>query len=313
MPVVHSLEKTMETRITEFYGNSSIYRPNKFLVGFYGEYVDQAVNKLGLDSRTERNPNNQFNGNIKQEKGTDINNQALNLWKSRHYSQSDSQVELKWACSDVNIPSVQTRVESQLMIDSIKSIEYPLVMGHTGIQQVTIEITENRNLMFYQFFNALMNRFFTPQILKPRSSIHKLGMYIAVLQEDFVIPQGIQENDVQRTKDLDAVVSQVFEFNSIVIKGIPELNFNNNIKGPLKYSIKFDVPNAFQGSFKTSKTSFKGLRNNTSDTGFITGADANGMDKKGQSYLRSNFEVKNDVGSRMTPTNGVYEKTLKPE
>lgn len=58
MPVVHSLEKTMENRITEFYGKSSIYRPNKFLVGFYGEYVNQAIKKLETDVRTERNPNN---------------------------------------------------------------------------------------------------------------------------------------------------------------------------------------------------------------------------------------------------------------
>ena len=36
-------------------------------------------------------------------------------------------------------------------------------------------------LMFYQFFNALMNQIFNPLILKARSSIHKLGMYIIVL------------------------------------------------------------------------------------------------------------------------------------
>lgn len=311
MPVVHSLEKTMEERITDFYGHSSIYRPNKFLVGFYGEYVDQAIKKLESDSKTMRNPDNRYNGRIKEftehnkkDLGTDVYNQALELWKTRHYFESDSQVELKWTCSNVQLPSVQPTVESQLLVDSIKSIQYPLVMGHGGLQQVSIEIIEDRNLMMYQFFNALMNRFFTPQILKPRSSLRKLGMYVAVLQEDLVYPVGVKEgrSRTESDKDINAVVSHIFEYNSIVIKGIPELQFNNNIKEPLKYTIKFDVPNAFQGSFKTS---FKGLRDNTSDTAF----DVNYMKTDGISYNRDNFEVTKPF----TRANGVYEKTLKAE
>lgn len=313
MPVVHSLEKTMESRIEEFYNKSTIFRGNKFLVGFYGEYVDQAIKKLQSDAEYERSSSNNYNGNIKSPIGTNtvtdtIHKTAFEKWTSNHYFKSDSQVELKWGCSDAKIPTVQPNVESELYLDSIKSIKYPMILDAGGLQQVTLEITEDRNLMFYQFFNALMNRFFTPQILKPRSSIQKLGMYIAVLQEDFVIPQGITERGVQRDKDLDAVISQIFEFNSIVPKGIPELSFNNDIKEPLKYSIKFDVPNAFQGSFKTN---FKGLRNNTSDNQFIAGFDENAMDKKGQRYIKSNFEISNK--SLMTNANGVYEQSLKAE
>jgi hypothetical protein len=308
MPVVHSLEKTMENRVTEFYGKSSIYRPNKFLVGFYGEYVDQAIKKLESDTRTERNPNNQYNGTSKLQLGTDIHTSALNQWKTNHYFKEDSQVELKWGCSEAIIPSIQPTTESGLCIDSIKNIKYPMIRDAGGLQSVEIEITEDRHLMFYQFFNALINRFFTPQILKARSSVQKLGMYIAVLQEDFVIPQGVQENGIQRDQDLDAIVSQIFEFNSIVPKGIPNLTFNNDIKTPLKYSIRFDAPNAFQGSFKTS---FKGLRNNTSDTQFMTGFDSNSLDATGQEYIKSNFEV--STNSLMTTQNGVYEKTLKAE
>lgn len=299
----------MVDRINDFYAYSSIYRPNKFLVGFYGEYVYQAIKKMESDSKTMRSANNRYNGkvkefteNYKQDLGTDIYNQALTRWKENHYFESDMQVELKWTCSNVTLPGIHSKIESKMMVDSIKSIEYPLVTGYGGVQQVSLEIIEDRNLMMYQFFNALMNRFFTPQILKPRSSMHKLGMYVAVLQEDLVIPQGVQENGTSRHRDINAVVSHIFEYNSIVIKGIPNLKFSNDSKNILKYEIQFDVPNAFQGSFKTS---LKGLRDNTSDTAF----DANYMQKDGLDYNRNQFEITEPL----TISNGVYEKTLNAE
>lgn len=328
MPVVHSLNKTMKERIDEFYGNASVYRPNKFLVGLYGEYVRQAIKKLKLDAKYERTPGNIYNGNIKSPMGngsqhivtdpitgknrvvTDtVYQTALDRWLAKHYNAEDEQVELKWTCTNAEIPSVQTTVDNTYMIDSIKSIQHPLVTSATkDLQQVKIGIMEDRNLMMYQFFNALLNRFYTPQILKPRSSFHKLGMYIAVLQEDFVYPRGMKENGKQRDKDLDSIVSQIFEFNSVVLAGIPTLNFNNKIDQPLTYSLSFYAPNTFQGSFKTS---FKGLRNNSSDSDFLSGVDAKGMDKNGQKYIRSNFEI--GLNNLRTTANGVYEKTTEPE
>jgi len=309
MPVVHSLNKTMKEHIDEFYGNASIYRPNKFLVGFYGEYVRQAIEKLESDAKFERLASNQYTGNIKTSLGDTVYLTALDRWKVKHYHKKEEQVELKWTCTDVDIPNVQASVDNSYMIDSIKSIRYPLVKSAADdVQQVKIGIMEDRNLMMYQFFNALMNRFYSPQILKPRSSFHKLGMYVAVLQEDFVIPRGTKENGVQRDKDLDAVVSHIFEFNSIVMAGIPTLSFNNRIDQPLTYNLSFYAPNTFQGSFKTS---FKGLRNNSSDTQFLSGVDGNGMDRTGQRYIKSNFEV--NTSNLRTPINGVYERTTEPE
>ncbi len=309
MPVVHSLNKTMKERIDEFYGNASIFRPNKFLVGFYGEYVRQAIEKLKSDAKFERSASNQYTGNIKTSLGDTVYLTALDRWLSKHYNSEDEQVELKWTCTDAELPSVQASVDNSYMIDSIKSIRHPLVKSATDdVQQIKIGIMEDRNMMMYQFFNALMNRFYTPQILKPRSSFHKLGMYVAVLQEDFVIPHGVKENGTPRDKDLDAVVSHIFEFNSVVMAGIPTLNFNNKIDQPLKYSLSFYAPNTFQGSFKTS---FKGLRNNSSDKQFLSGVDGNGMDRTGQRYIKSNFEV--SINDLRTTTNGVYERTTEPE
>lgn len=318
MPVIHSIDKTMKQRIDEYYGSASIYRPNKFIVGFYGEYVNQAVAKLISDADTERYPSNRYNGNQKVSLKTKVYRNALEQWKQKHYVQEDSMVELKWACSDVTIPSTQVETETGVLIDSIKSAQFPLVKSYGGIQQVSVTITEDRHMMMYQFFNALLNRFFTPQIQKPRSSLHKLGMYIAVLQEDFVVHNGNGEGselengsirgvytDNPGGSDLDAAVSQVFEFNSIVLKGIPELRFENNIQDKLSYTLKFDVPNSFQGSFKTSA---KGMRDNTSDRMFLAN---NSLKDDGKEYITENFEV--STSQLLTTTNGVYEKSTEPE
>lgn len=320
MPVIYSLDKTMKKRIDDFYGNASVFRPNKFLVGFYGEYVRQAIQKLRSDAEVERFSNNLYNGNQKESLGDKVYLRALNRWLKKHYNHKQEQIELKWTCTDVELPSVQTQVHNSYLVDSVTSIRHPLLISGTNdLQQVKIGIMEDRNMMVYQFFNALLNRFFTPQILKPRSSFHKLGMYVAVLQEDFVIPRGsdgtgnprergMLETGVPRDMDLDAIVSQVFEFNSIVMSGMPTLDFNNKIDKPLTYNLSFYTPNTFQGSFKTS---FKGLRNNTSDKQFLSGVDSNGMDKTGQYYNRNNFEI--STNRLKTNANGVYEKTLEPE
>jgi len=309
MSNIINLNKPMKQRIDDFYGNSSVFRTNRFLVGFYGEYVRQAIKKLESDAKTERYNSNVFSGNQKLAFGEHIYLNALDRWKELHYNAEEEQVELKWTCESVTIPNTQVSIgNTKLLLDSVKSIKYPFITSGTdSIEKISINIIDTRDLMMYQFFNALLNRFFTPQILKPRSSFHKLGMYVAVLQEDFVKSGGIKENTEFRDADLDAVVKQIFEFNSIVIDGIPQLTFDQKGESILKYKINFSAPNTFQGSFKTS---FKGLRNNTSDRQFLDlGVDQNTLLNNGTSYNRDNFEV----SSLLSQNNGVYEKTLEPE
>ena len=50
--VIHDLTKTMKQNIDEFYENASVYRPNKYFVGFFGEYVKLAVEKMGKGAKS---------------------------------------------------------------------------------------------------------------------------------------------------------------------------------------------------------------------------------------------------------------------
>lgn len=302
MPVIHSLEKTMEQRITEYYGGASIYRPNKFLVGLYGEHVNKAINTLLADCETERSPSAQYNGNKKMSHNTQVYKNALLTWMSKYFNDEDNQVELKWTCSNVSIPTVKSNIDPKAVrLDNHKTIKYPLVKAADNSGEIKLTIVEDRNMMMFQFFNALQNQSYIPQIMKPKSTFHKLGMYVAALQEDFVLPTTTTEGGYVRDFDLDSVVSQVFEFNSITIIGLSGINFANDAKDKLTYEVTFAAPNLFQGAFKTS---FKGLRNTGSDAEYLKSIVDASMMTSASKYKIEQFELTKDELN--STGNGIY-------
>lgn len=314
MPIIYDLDKTMKQHIDEFYGNASVYRTNKFFIGFYGEYVKLAIEKMELASK-DRN---------KMIKGSYIYEDAFAIWKQQFYTASERQLDMRWACADVSIPHTSSNISTENYIDSIKSIKYPIIKGVRDTGDVVINVRDDKHLMWYQFFNALNNCFYRSQILKPRSSFQKVAIYIAPIQEQFVGDKyrtefagkntatfkktydqatkkivSIENIDgSMRNQAIDFVVSQVFEFNSAVIKDISSMNLKNDSKEILEYKVTFSVPNTFQGSFNNA---YKGLADNTSDSGI----DANMIDSNGN-YKDSSFTIKNDKGTLFTTGNGYY-------
>ena len=299
MPALNLLERSMEETINAFLSQGSIFKPNKYYVGFYGPYIEETLVKLNQEAK-------QFNSTeLKVQKSTNVSLNALKRWSSIHVDPTQNLVDLRWTCKEAVIPHVKPKIKESFTVDALKSIQYPLIESYGGAGTVRLTIKEDRNMMMYQFFNTLMNRFFRPQILKPRSSFQKLGMYIAVLQEDFITPKydpsASKENGEKRKAILDSVVVQIFEFNSIVPKGMSDLKLSSAIptKGS-EFTIDFQVPNTFQGGFKTT---FKGLRDYTTDAEFLTALDE-GTLRNGK-YIESAFEV-NDTDLKTT-TNGYYK------
>src|SRR5574344_2952861 len=59
---------------------------------------------------------------------------------------------------------------------------YPLITSYnTGGNKLTITVQDDEEMMWWQFFNALFNVQFTPLILKPRSTYHKINVAVDVL------------------------------------------------------------------------------------------------------------------------------------
>jgi hypothetical protein len=247
--VIHDLTKTMKQNIDEFYGNASVYRPNKYFVGFFGEYIKLAVDKMAKGAKS---------GNLIH--GSYIHLDAFNAWKQLFYHEDAEQLDMRWACAEINIPHTSSKIDTPTYIDSIKSIKYPIISGTSGLGELKIKVRDDKHLMWYQFFNALNNCFYRAQVLKPRSSFQKMSIYVAPVQEQFVQASYTDEFNKARQEAIDSVVSQVFEFNSAVLKDIAAMNLKNDNKEILEYMVTFSVPNTFQGSFNNT---YKGLRDNT--------------------------------------------------
>lgn len=254
-------DKNVESRVNNFFDQASIYVPNKFIVLLFGEYVINAISKLEEYARR----NNQVTVN-----GNNVYLQNFDRWKDIYFSNNGQYLDLKWTCSSVNIPNVNSETEDgDFLLDSIKGIRYPLIKTHQKIQTLTLKIKEDRHLMMYNFFNSLTNQFHVAKALKPRSSFHKMSLLVIALTQNEDANTTSVENIVgdYLNKRIESIPGQVFEFNSAVLSNLEQINLTNETRNSLEYTVSFKVPNAFQSSFNTS---IAGLRDNTSDASSLT-------------------------------------------
>lgn len=306
-----TFNQSQEQRISSFFNNASIFIGNKFIVGFWGEYVNGAL--VYLNSHATADP---ARGNIQKiYNGQNIYSVLFNKWRSTHVvpDSSDSEVDLKWACESVKIPHVGAKIRKGFNIDTIKSIDYPLIEGHDGTKTVVLSIVEDKRMMWYQFFNALQNQFFDPTILKPKSSYHKMGMYIAVLGDHYMdntnpSTRGPYDNSTKESHHtttnlnttnnreviLEVMPMQVFEFNSVVMSGMSDTMLDNTTKNKTTFTVNIECPNMFHGPFKTIGN-FRGISNNSSDKQFISGTDSAGINTD-LSYNTREFEDRYQIG-----------------
>ena len=244
--------KTTTSRINTFYSQgSSIALLNKYIVGFYGENVTSAVQIL----------KNKIKNNESIAASTDADKYIKDLLRtSPTLNNKYTGVELLWECSSVSIPKGDVTVEkSTHYFDTVKAVKHPFVTGVQDTAELTITITDTKEMIWYQFFNALKNSFFNPEYFRPvGSSFNKLACYVGIIQGT--------GNNSKVTTDQDTegqLLSQLFEFNSIVPSKFGEIKPSHDSAEPLKFSITFVVPNVFQGTYNTV---FKGMRNVSGST-----------------------------------------------
>jgi len=264
------------TAINKFYEQSSVLPANKYFVGLWGDYVEGAINMMR--HKSEKNGVHSYF------------NSMFGDFLSRHVS-TKNQIDLDWTVEAVKVPTVQTKTVTDFNIDAVKSINYPLIVNHNGTGIVSLNIVEDKQMMLYHFFNSLMNNFFNPTVLKPRSSFQKMGIFVIVMNGvDITTSTQQTKGRVKVTQSHDAAPLQIFEFNSAVIKNVGDISLTQDLPAKLiRYTVTFEVPNLFQSSFKTT---FKGLRDITTDGKFLRGITSGDGSK---SLLRNKGETIYDV------------------
>lgn len=253
----------VSSNVDTFYSESTIYVPNKYSVILYGEAVLNAISVLNNSSRSNRSSLGDSNS-----VHSEIDRESFLRWYGYHFNPTTSYgngtrgaLYLKWACSDVTVPAIDImEAQSQIIMDTFKNIKFDIVTNYDSTSKLSIRVTEEKGMMWYQFFNALNNQFFNAKSLTARDSLHKLSA--------LVVPLDTNEGASQvTTSRIGYEKLQHFEYNSIIYNGMGDsLKFSHDNESPVVYNVSFTCPNPFQSSYKKSN---KGMSNKIEDSNYI--------------------------------------------
>lgn len=313
---VHDYSKTSFDYLSPFYNRADGHPLNKFHLALSGPYVDEAMKVMDLNSAVDK-----YNTDSpKLFKGKSVQHERFVEWARLHYlvggnpsnKYDNGVLHMLWNAKKVEVGLAKARVEDKLGLDTVKNMVYPLITSYnTGGNKLTITVQDDEEMMWWQFFNALFNVQFTPLILKPRSTYHKINVAVDVLggrtaeltsthTESHLVTTDRREQRTVQTSvqekinvtDLD--VMEYMEFNSSVLSASPDLNPDSASYAAFTFRVEFRYPNAFQGTFKKTD---RGLRDETSQ---ISGASSNSVaidehaildiSKGGLDYQRGFFE-----------------------
>lgn len=246
----------------KFYQLARGHVTNKYHVGLYGPYVDEALRVMDQNAFADKYDL----GRTKPFPGTKDNfrKSLFDKWLEMCYEPKSGVLNMFWAAKSVNI-ATPTATTANAMMDTTKQIHYPVVTGISCDNTMTLEVTDDPYLMWYNFFNALFNVQFSPLLLKPRSTLQKINVMVELFTE------GITEGNSRRSIEeraaspknncmTDLVIGQMFEFNSCITLQAPSININYESSTPYTFQVQLKYPNAYQGTFKDQ---MRYLRDNT--------------------------------------------------
>jgi len=234
----------------KFYSMARGHVVNKYHVGFYGPYVDQALMVMDQNSYADKY-------NLKRQKPfydskDNFRKTLFDQWLSMCYDKTSGVLNMYWAAKQITIPSPSAQTK-QVMMDSTKQIRYPVVTGVNCENTLSIEVTDDPYMMWYNFFNALFNVQYSPLLLKPKSTLQKINIMVNLYSEGLTVGnsmKSIYERTGGNACQTDLVVGQMFEFNSCITTKAPNLSANYENASPYTFTVDFKYPNAYQGTFK---------------------------------------------------------------
>lgn len=268
----------------KFYASARGHLLNKYHVGFWGDYVSEALRVMDRNAYADK----YVITNTKTFKDTgDLHwKAAFNNWCDLFYDRASKVLNMYWACESASVLGNTANVQRFGSLDTTKQMQYPLITGDNGPKDLRLSIVDDPYMMWYQFFNALFNVQYSPLVLKARSTWHKINVAIDVYSESTTMQSSSTGQPASDKKPYitDIALNQMFEFNSAVLKNSPDMKLSFNESSPYKFNVSFSYPNAFHGTFKTQ---LRYLRDNTRD-----GSDENALDIKTgyNSYRRSFYE-----------------------
>ena len=178
------LEPGFNGLLENFYNQSTVYVPNKYSVILYGPAVRNTMSVLRKSSEAGRT--NVLRGLGDGGSGhREVDETSFKRWESYHYEKgksihysgypgaqeqlmSNGAVHMKWACSNITVPTLDTQEsDDKIVMDTFKNIKFHIIGDVDSNAQLKMTVTEEKGMMWYQFFNALGNQFFNAKALIP--------------------------------------------------------------------------------------------------------------------------------------------------
>lgn len=260
---------TLDPLLSRFYQTARGHLPNKYLVYFYGPYVDEALHVMDRNSYADKYHMTETKPfKIRQlESTSDMYKKAqFDDWFEMCYDKTENFLCMFWNAKSVEIPGASAEDKAH-MIDSTKSMSYPIITCNKSPDELKLTVLDDSYMMWFHFFNALYNVQFSPLVLKPRSTFQKINMFVQFFYEGITMGRSHDDRTFLRNQCsdqkpciTDVQVGQMFEFNSCILLGAPSLTMGYGNEQAYEFTVRLKYPNSFQGSFKEK---FRYLRDNT--------------------------------------------------
>lgn len=250
-------------KLVDFYQTARGHLPNRYEVFLYGPYVEEALRVMDRNSFADKYKMSEvkmFPNTLDYYKKNQFDDWFAHSWDSK-----ENTLCMRWNAKSIEIPGAQANTQ-WFMMDSTKSMEYPVITANKRPSELKLTVLDDSYMMWFQFFNALYNVQFSPLVLKPRSTLQKINLYVNMYYEAITMGRSHDKRTFTNSNDdvdpciTDVDVGQMFEFNSCVLKNAPQAKLSYDDEKHYTFQVSMEYPNSFQGSFKKK---FRYLRDNT--------------------------------------------------
>jgi hypothetical protein len=304
-PVMHDTELTSDSYLQRYFSHAEGFVPNKFHVGFSGEYVEKALTIMQVNCAGDKYTNapKLFNGSPYLMK-------KFSNFIADHWDNEKRILNMLWNCKSVTLPKPTLEMTDIDSLDSMKGLSFQLPKKIQGSSRLRLTVVDNQYLMWFNFFNAIFNSQISPLVLRTKSGFHKIDITVELLNgataNDWAVDMNkaalaasapwLSYSPGTRT-NLDVI--QMSEYNSAVLVSAPTIDPNNSNMDLATFDVEFSIPNPLNGTFKRSD---RGLHDNTSVTQATVGSSETTLDynlrfwertKTNMTATRNNYEALN--------------------
>lgn len=280
IPVMHDTERPSDSYLQKYFSHAEGFVPNKFHVGFSGEYVEKALTIMQVNCAGDK-----YTHAPKRFNGSAYMLQKFSNFIEDHWDNEKRILNMLWNCKSVTLPKPTLSTEEIDSLDSMKALTFQMPKK-VQPGRLSLTVVDDHYLMWFNFFNAMFNSQISPLLLRPKSGFHKIDISVELLN-------GATADDWAADKNKEALnmvapwltyapgtrtnldVIQMSEYNSAVLTAAPTIDPNNGNMDLATFTVDFNIPNPLNGTFKKSE---RGLHDNTTVTQAVVGSSETTLD-----------------------------------